>query len=300
MAAHEILAATNAVVSLDVATVTTTWPWLVTVNMWAKSIGTGMIFMLFLLLRTHPESGKNLRFITAATAFVFINIFLLFTLADLHQPFRMWHIFFHPHWTSAITWGSFMASAFLGLLTLLIFLGYTKKDETYDKVLLWTTILAIPVTLYTAALLSQCTARELWQMPAESAQMILAALLAGSAAMILVGGNKLTYEAKKSLGVVLGLSALMSFIIYMSEYVFGPGKAEEIAATIEYIKGDGPYTVMFWLGQWMTYLLPMLLIVLSRASKSESILKLAAILALVGLFIVKHVWLMIPQLLPMS
>jgi Ni/Fe-hydrogenase subunit HybB-like protein len=212
----------------------------------------------------------------------------------------MWHIFFYPHWTSAITIGSFMASAFLGLLTLLVFLGFTKKDETFDKVLLWTTILAIPVTLYTAALLSQCTARELWQMPAESAQMILAALLAGSATMILITGNKLSDEAKKSLGVVLGLSALMSFIIYMSEYVFGPMKAEEIAATIDFIKDDGPYAVMIWLGQWITYLLPMLLIMLSRASKSDSILKLAALLALVGLFIVKHVWLMIPQLLPMS
>jgi len=300
MAAHEMLAATNAVVSLDVGLPGIVWPWLVTVNMWAKSIGTGVIFMLFLLLRTHPDSGKQLRFITAIVAFIFINIFLLFTLADLHQPFRFWHILVHPHWTSAIAWGTFMASAFLGLLTLLVLLGYTKKDETFDKVLLWTTILAIPVTLYTAALMAQCTARELWQMPAESAQMILAALLAGSAAMILLGGSKLSYEAKKDLGVVLGLSAMMAFIIYMAEYVFGPQKAEEVAATLEYIKGNGEYTVMFWIGQWMTYLLPMLLIVLSRASKSESILKLAALLALVGLFIVKHVWLMIPQLLPMS
>jgi len=300
MAAHEMLAATNAVVSLDVGLPGIVWPWLVTVNMWAKSIGTGMIFMLFLLLRTHPDSGKQLRFVTAIVAFIFINIFLLFTLADLHQPFRFWHILVHPHWTSAIAWGTFMASAFLGLLTLLVLLGYTKKDETFDKVLLWTTILAIPVTLYTAALMAQCTARELWQMPAESAQMILAALLAGSAAMILLGGSKLSYEAKKDLGVVLGLSAMMAFIIYMAEYVFGPQKAEEVAATLEYIKGNGEYTVMFWIGQWMTYLLPMLLIVLSRASKSESILKLAALLALVGLFIVKHVWLMIPQLLPMS
>ncbi|MBT7350082.1 polysulfide reductase NrfD, partial [candidate division WWE3 bacterium] len=194
----------------------------------------------------------------------------------------------------------FMASAFLGLLTLLVFLAWKKNDETYDKVLLWTAILAIPVTLYTAALMAQCTARELWQMPTESAQMILAATLSGSATMILLGGNKLSYEAKKSLGVVLGLSALMAFIIYMSEYVFGPMKAEEVAAVMEYIKGDGPYTVMFWLGQWMTYILPMLLILLSRSSKSESILKLAAILALVGLAIVKHVWLIIPQLLPMS
>ena len=305
MAVHEILAATNAVVTLDVALPGIVWPWFVTMNMWAKSIGTGVIFMLFLLLRMHPESGKKLRLHTAVAAFVFINIFLLFTLADLHQPFRMWHIFFYPHWTSAITIGSFIASAFLGLLTLLVFLGWKgqNKDEsndTYDKLLLWVAILAIPVTLYTAALLSQCTARELWQMPSESAQMILAALLSGSAFMILLGGDKLSYEAKKTLGVVLGLSALMSFIIYMSEYVFGAMKAEEIAFTLEYIKGDGPYTVMFWFGQWMTYIIPMVLIVLSRSSKSKAILKLAAILAIVGLFMVKHVWLIIPQLLPMS
>lgn len=297
---HETLAATNAVVTLDVALPGIVWPWLVTVNMWAKSIGTGVIFMLFLLLRMYPESVKNLRLPSAIAAFVFINIFLLFTLADLHQPFRMWHIFVYPHWNSAIAVGSFMASAFLGLLTLLAFLAFKKNNELFDKVLLWTAILAIPVTLYTASLMAQSTARELWQMPAESAQMILAALLAGSAFMILLGGNKLSDEAKNTLGVVLGLSALMAFIIYMSEYIFGPMKAEEIAATLEYIKGDGPYTVMFWLGQWITYILPMLFIVLSRISKSDAILKLAAILALVGLAIVKHVWLMIPQLLPMS
>lgn len=300
MAAHEILAATNAVVTLDVALPGVVWPWLVTVNMWAKSIGTGIIFMLFILLRMYPNDAQKLRLPTAIVAFVFINIFLMFTLADLHQPFRMWHIFVFSHWTSAIAIGSFMASAFLGLLVLLAFLAYKKNDETFDKVLLWTTILAIPVTLYTASLMAQCTARELWQMPAESAQMILAALLAGSAAMILVGGNKLSAEAKNLLGVILGLSALMAFIIYMSEYIFGPMKAEEIAATMAYVKSGGEWSVGFWLGQWLTYILPMLLVMLSRVNKSESILKLAAILAIVGLAIVKHVWLVIPQLLPMS
>jgi protein NrfD len=298
--AHEILAATNAVVTLDVALPGIIWPWLVTVNMWAKSIGTGVIFMLFMLVRMHPNEAAKLRLPTAIVAFIFINIFLLFTLADLHQPFRMWHIFVHSNWTSSITVGAWMATIFLGLLSLLALLAYKKEDVKFDKVLLWTTILAIPVTLYTAGLMAQCTARELWQMPTESAQMILAALLSGSAFMILMGGSKLSEEAKNSLGVVLGLSALMAFIIYMSEYIFGPMKAEEVAAVLDYVKGDGPYAVMFWIGQWMTYLLPMLFIVLSRASKSESILKLAAILALVGLAIVKHVWLMIPQLLPMS
>jgi protein NrfD len=301
MAAHEILAATNAVVTLDVGIPGIVWPWLVTVNMWAKSIGTGVIFMLFMLIKRYPDQVGKLRFPTIVVSIVFIHIFLLFTLADLHQPFRMWHIFFYPHLTSAITVGAWMATAFVGLLFLLAFLSFVKKDDAaFDKALTWVVALAIPVTLYTAALMSQATARELWQMPTEAAQMIFAALLSGSAFMILLSGNKLNWEAKKSLSNILALSAFMSFILYMSEYVFGPMKAEEVAAVLEYMKGDGPYTVMFWLGQWTAYLLPMLFIALSRASKSESILKLAAILALVGLWLVKHVWLMIPQLLPMS
>jgi len=301
MAAHEILAATNAVVTLDVALPGIVWPWLVTVNMWAKSIGTGVIFMLFLLIRKYPEQVGSLRFQTTVVSIIFIHIFLLFTLADLHQPFRMWHIFFYPNWTSAITVGAWMATLFVGLLFLLAYLSFFKKDNVlFDKTLLWTVLLAIPVTLYTAALMSQATARELWQMPTESAQMIFAALLAGSVFMILLGGKKLNYEAKSSLSNILALSAFMSFLLYMSVYIFGPMKAEEVAAVLEYIKGDGPYTVMFWLGQWIAYLLPMLFIALSRTSQSENLLKLAAIFALAGLWLVKHVWLIIPQLLPMS
>jgi len=301
MAAHEILAATNAVVTLDVAIPGIVWPWLVTVNMWAKSIGTGVIFMLFLLLRKYPNQVGELRFPITIISIIFIHIFLLFTLADLHQPFRMWHIFLFPNVTSAITVGAWMATAFVGLLFYLAYLSFVKKDNAkFDKTLVWVVALAIPVTLYTAGLMSQCTARELWQMPTESAQMIFAALLSGSAFIMLVFGNKLNWQANKSLSNILALSALMSFILYMSEYVFGPMKAEEVAAVLEYIKGDGPYTVMFWLGQWIAYLLPILLIALSRASKSDAILKLAAIFALVGLFLVKHVWLIIPQLLPMS
>ena len=297
---HETLAATHAVVTLDVALPGIVWPWLVTVNMWAKSIGTGIIFMLFLLLKRHPDQVGNLRFPSTVVPIVFIHIFLLFTLADLHQPFRMWHIFFYPHLTSAITVGAWMATGFVGLLFLLAYLSFIKKDDAaFDKALPWVVALAIPVTLYTAGLMSQCTARELWQMPTESAQMIFAALLSGSAFMILLGG-KLNWAAKRSLSNVLALSAFMAFTLYMSEYVFGPMKAEEVAAVLEYVKGDGEWAVAFWIGQWTAYLLPMILIALARASKSEAILKLAAILALVGLAVVKHVWLIIPQLLPMS
>ncbi len=305
---HDTLAAAHAVVTLDVALPDIFWGWFVTMNMWAKSIGTGLIFMLFLLLRKNAKEMDGLRTSTTIVSFIFMIVFLLFTLADLHQPFRMWHIFFYPHWTSAITVGAWMASIFVGIEFIMIAAMIRKekclltKDTTglFDKLLFWNTLLAIPVTLYTAGIMAESTARELWQMPTESAQMILAATLTGSAAIILLGGSKLSDESKQFFGAILGLSALMAFIIYMSEYIFGAMKAEETAAILAYVKDGGEYASMFWIGQWVAYILPMILVALSRVSNSNSILSLAAILAIAGLWVVKHVWLVIPQLLPLS
>jgi len=235
---------------------------------------------------------------------VFVSIFLLFTLADLHQPFRMWHIFFYSHWTSPITIGAIMASVFMGLISGLAYFSFIdKNDEKYDKLLLWTMLLAIPVTLYTAALMSMCTARELWQMPTETVQMMLAALLSGSATVILYDaliGSRMTKESLRSMGIILGVSAATSFTIYMAEYIFGPMKAEEVMVILEAVKGHGEYATMFWVGQTFAYLVPMALVLLSVVNRSTSLLKVAALSAVLGLWIVKHVWLMIPQLLPMS
>ncbi len=298
--AHEIIAATNAIVTLDVALPGIVWGWIITMNMWAKSIGTGIIFLTFFLLKKYPIETGFIRFPAVVISIVTIHLFLFFTVIDLHQMFRFWHIFFYPHMTSAITVGAWMATGFVGLILGMAYFIYLKKDEAmYDKLLNYTVVLAIPVTLYTAGLMAQSTARELWQMPTESAQMILAALLAGSATMLLMGGNKFSDIIKKDLGIILGLSAFAAFILYMAEIIFGPMKAEEVAAVLEYIKG-GEYTIMFWMGQLLAFIVPMVLVCMSITKKSYYLLKVAAISALIGLWISKHVWLVIPQLLSMS
>jgi Ni/Fe-hydrogenase subunit HybB-like protein len=297
---HETLAATNAIVVLDVPLPAIFWGWIITMNMWAKSIGTGIIFLTFFLLKKYPEQTGFIRFPAVVISIVFIHMFLFFTVIDLHQMFRFWHIFFYPHLTSAITIGAWMATGFVGLLFAMAYAIYLKKDEAmYDKFLGWTVLLGIPVTLYTAGLMAEATARELWQMPTESAQMMLAAFLAGTATMILLGGNKFSDAIKKDLAIILGLSAFAAFILYMSEYIFGGMKSEEVAATLAFVKG-GEYTVMFWIGQVMAFLVPMALVCLSLKNKSYYLLKIAAVSALVGLWVSKHVWLVIPQLLNMS
>jgi len=256
--------------------------------------------MLFYLLKRYPDAAGGLRFPVTVVSLVFIHIFLLFTVIDLHQMFRFWHIFFHPHWTSAITVGAWIVTILVLVLFGMAFATFIKKDNAlFDKLLVWAVILAIPVTLYTAGIMAEATARELWQMPTEAAQMVLAATLTGSATLLLMAPN-LPYEAKRDLAVVLGLSALAAFILYMSEMVFGPIKAEEVAAVLQYVKGHGEYTTMFWVGQVLAFIVPFVLVILSVTNRSAGLLKVAALSAIVGLWIVKHVWLVIPQLLPMS
>ncbi len=297
---HETVAATHAVVTLDVGLPGIVWGWIITMNMWAKSIGTGVIFMLFYLMKRYPEQAKPLYFPVTVVSLVFIHIFLLFTVIDLHQMFRFWHIFFYPHFTSAITVGAWIVTILVMVLFGMAYASYIKKDESlFGKLTVWAVILAIPVTLYTAGIMAEATARELWQMPTEAAQMVLAATLTGSATVLLMGRN-LSYEAKRDLAVILGFSALAAFILYMSEMVFGPMKGEEVGAVLEFVKGHGEYTTMFWVGQVLAFIAPFVLVVLSVTNRSAGLLKVAALSAIVGLWIVKHVWLVIPQLLPMS
>ena len=293
-------AATNAVVTLDVALPGIVWGWMITLNMWAKSIGTGVVLVGVYLLKKYGDRVATVKTMMPVISFIFLNIFLLFTLLDLHQPFRMWHIFFYPHWTSAITVGAWLATIFTGIIFVMAAGKITNKinDEQYNKLMWAAFVFAIPVTLYTATIMGEASARELWQTPTELLQMALAAFIGGSATYLILGvGDE---KVKRDLAIVLAVSATLSFIVYMGEYYFGAMKAEEVAATIAFVKEGGSYHTMFWVGQTMGYILPVVLVIFGLKNKSGSLLALASVLALAGLWIAKHVWLVIPQLLNLS
>ncbi len=291
----------HALVTLDVALPGIVWGWMITLNLWAKSIATGSILVGgYLLARYKSDNLKGLKKNLPIIAFIFLNIFLLFTLLDLHQPFRMVNIFFHPHFTSAITVGAWMATVLTGIIAIMAYLALFKKKTSgaYDGLLKAAVVLAIPVTLYTAAIMGEASARELWQTPAELIQMALAAFVAGSSILAFFSGSW-SKEARRDLAIILATSAFLSFIMYMGEYYLS-FKSEEAEATLAYVQAGGPYHTLFWLGQFLGYILPFFIAIGAIKNGNGATLKLAAILALIGLFIAKHVWLIIPQLLPLS
>lgn len=154
------------------------------------------------------------------------------------------------------------------------------------------------MTTYTAIIMSEASARELWQAPTEVMQMIWAALMAGSSALILVSGSW-SQEARKDVALILSLAVFFSFAMYMGEYFFS-FKSSEAEATLAYVHAGGEYNAEFWFGMALGFIAPFFLATSSMKSDNKTLLRFAAILALVGLYMAKDVWLKIPQMLPLS
>ncbi|HHB94116.1 MAG TPA: polysulfide reductase [Campylobacterales bacterium] len=313
---HSVIEATKAVVTLDVALPGIIWGWMITLNMWAKSIGTGVILVgAFLMYRHKKEELSGLRWKMPLISFIFLNIFLAFTLLDLHQPLRMVNIFLHPHWTSAITVGAWMASLFTLLITIMALIGFLdahpdvrrhcllanscrKMSGFYEKVFPFVVFLAIPVTLYTAIIMAESSARELWQAPTELTQMLLAAFMVGSASLIFISEDW-SKEAKRDLALVLAISVFFSFLMYMGEYFFS-FKSSEAEATLAYVHSGGEYNVQFWTAMILGYIIPFFIAIGNLKEENRTLIKFAALTALIGLYLAKDVWLKIPQMLSLS
>jgi len=125
-----------------------------------------------------------------------------------------------------------------------------------------------------------------------------AALMAGSAALIFVSGSW-SKEARKDLALVLTIAVFFSFVMYMSEYFFS-FKSSEAEAILAYVHSGGAYNIEFWFGMTLGFIIPFFLGMSYMKSENMTLLKFAALSALVGLFFVKDVWLKIPQMLPLS
>jgi protein NrfD len=133
--------------------------------------------------------------------------------------------------------------------------------------------------------------------PTETAQMLLAATLAGSAAFLLIGAGG--EPARRPLGQVLGISAFVSATIFGMELVFGPQKSAE-AEHLVHILTSGELASVFWPGLLIGFVVPVALVLVGGRKPSAGLMIGASIAGLIGLWLVKHAWLIAPQLVPLS
>ena len=127
--------------------------------------------------------------------------------------------------------------------------------------------------------------------------MILAATLAGSAVFLLAGRGR--DGDSTAFAWVMVLSAMVTLTIYVTEIVFAPQKSEE-AEYIVHVLLSGNLGILFYTGLVLGFIVPGVLALVGLKSKASLLFPVAAVSSLVGLWMVKHAWLIAPQLIPLS
>jgi len=266
-----------------------------------KGISTGSMFLsalLWFLGDRSPLVGLGGPFISVIFAIATAIVLVI----DLERPERFFYILTRPNWSSWLARGAFLLTAHSGLATLWL-AAYLMG---WDDLLVWIAPVAMAgalgATAYTGFLFAQGLARDLWQGPHGTIDLIAQAAAEGAATM-LVAAIWIDGEAStiRTLALTLTFAALAHVGLLILEHVFTPSPTlgHELAANA--IR-RGAYAKLFWIGAiGFGGVAPLALIWwASTAAFSIPLLALAAVVALIGGFAWEYIWVEAGQSVPNS
>lgn len=305
------------------------WHWQVPAYLVTKGIASGLF--IYIALEVFFDFGfSSIGYISDYFFPVSLFLSLLFTgittlllVLDLEKPKMFLTILTRPQWRSWLTRGAFVLIAFsivTGLWLLIEILPLVglvpdylhSLDPSYDIRLqtrpyfaLIGTPLAILTAIYTAFLFAQAEGRDLWQSPLLPFHFLTQAIIAGTAALLLVqpwlppssGINILIPPSIYPSDFFLwGLIADL-FLILVGEFAIP--HASEVAARAAHSIKYGKYAGWFWGGGIVVgHILP--LSILATGIFGGMGIVVAALAAIVGLFCYEYAFVMAPQEIPNS
>jgi Fe-S-cluster-containing dehydrogenase component/formate-dependent nitrite reductase membrane component NrfD len=291
------------------------WGWRVSAYLWTKSIAAGALLVAGLAGSTWWGS---LGTITAPAISLF---FLLLTLAllvvDLKRPDRFAYILLKPNWRSWLVWGAWILMAFGGLGALWLF-GGLRGSSPPGILTALTILLALGAAGYSAFLFGQAEGRDFWQSPLVLPHLAVAALVAGSAVLLLAsfvvpvgpadligrGGElldkrEILWRLHGLLGPLLWLGLLVHGALLLIELV-SRHPTHDVALSARLLT-RGAYCGHFWGGVvFAGTVLPMIALIAGAASGAMLLTALAALLALAGLWLWEDLWVKAGQSVPLS
>lgn len=251
--------------------------------------------------------------ITAILAPVLLIIAPLNLILDLEQPLRFWHLFLFYNWTSPITYGSFLLTAYPIMGIIYAFMVYTNR-QTPAKVL---GILGIPLAIsvhgYTGFILALAKARSLWNTAAMPTIFLVSAMVSGIGLVVIIGAIRSKWfnkgateeEKKQDKKLLLQLAQFMAytlmldlFLIFSDILVLLTAHSDAYQAGLLILTGNfAPLFVGVEL--FLGALIPMIL-VLGPTRKSLSAVVVASILVNIGVYAMRYVMVIGGQTVPLS
>jgi tetrathionate reductase subunit C len=170
---------------------------------------------------------------------------------DLSQPFRFWHLFPYLNFTSPITYGTFLLTAY-PMMCLVYGYFMFRGNERMTKIFGLIGIpLAISVHGYTGFILALAKARALWNTALMPVLFLVSAMVSGIALMILVViiVGYLSKERRPNLELVRNLAGILVatilldlFLVFSDVLVLFTADTEAHEAGLLILTGSfGPY-----------------------------------------------------------
>jgi Fe-S-cluster-containing dehydrogenase component/formate-dependent nitrite reductase membrane component NrfD len=267
----------------------------------AKGISTGAMFLsaIFWLM------GDRSALVGIAGPLV-SGIFAAFTAAvlviDLEHPERFHYILMRPNWTSWMARGAFLLTAhgaIAGLWILLRLLGWDAGITVLAPIAM---LVAFGATAYTGLLFAQGLARDLWQGPHATIDLLAQAAVEGSAAMLLVSlASGADPATRSALAWTMAWASVIHLAILSFENLVTPSATMHHELAIRAIR-YGAWKELFWYGAIGCGGIAPLFFVLgaSALGMSAGVLALASLVALAGSLAWEYIWVEAGQAVPIS
>ena len=266
-----------------------------------KGISTGALFLsaiFWLMGDRSPLVGFAGPFVAALFA-AFTAVVLVI---DLEQPKRFLYILTRPNWTSWMARGAFLLTAHGTLAGLWVFCRLVGWDGLITVIAPVAIVVAFATTAYTGLLFAQGLARDLWQGPHATIDLLAQALIEGSAAMLLVSlASGADPSTRSALGWTMAWAALAHLAILAFEHLVTPSATLHHELAVRAIR-YGAWRQLFWIGALgCGGLAPLVLVAgASAAGVSAALLALASLVALGGSFAWEYIWVYAGQAVPIS
>jgi Fe-S-cluster-containing dehydrogenase component/formate-dependent nitrite reductase membrane component NrfD len=264
------------------------WDWRVSLYTFTKSIAAGGYLMPLLLavLGLLPWTSALWGWYAPTIGLVGLVATGLILVWDLERPERFWMVLLKPQPRSWLVRGGFIITAYGALLAAHLGATVAGRADVTPRLAWIGGPLALMAAVYTAYLLAQARARDLWQSPLLPAHLGVQAFLAGGGVLLLV--NPLP-ELDGPLVGFFGLALVLHLALAVSEATMGHPTAHAALAARNMLRGR--YAGFFWGG------LVLSVVALALAGVTPPA---AGACALLGLLLFEHAYVQAGQSVPLA
>lgn len=222
------------------------WGWRVSLYTWTKGIACGAYLapLLLIVFGALPGSSFLWRFAAPIIAGAFLALTGFLLVWDLKRPSKFYLIFTRPQWRSWLVKGAFILLGY-SLVLAAHFVLAIRGGRGLGPLAMVGLPLGALSAVYTAFLLAQAKARDLWQSPLLPPHFFVQAILVGSAALAPVAAV-FEPDAIGSLLRLVAVTSLLHLLLVAGDVTLPHATAHARLAVREMTKGS--YKMAFEIG----------------------------------------------------